>query len=168
MAIIAKDNKVNFTPPEEGIHQAVCVDVVDLGMIDTRAGKQRHKVKIVWELEAENPETKKPFLASRRYTLSLFKEAHLRKDLETWRARKFTPDELDGFDLERLIGANCQLQILHNPDDDGRVWANVQAIIPITKNMTKLAPSPEYVREKDRATEQKTAPVEITDDDIPF
>jgi len=38
MAIIAKDNRKEFTPAPEGLHQAVCVDVVDLARQTEAAG----------------------------------------------------------------------------------------------------------------------------------
>ena len=42
------------------------------------------------------------FDVARVYTLCLHERAALRKDLESWRGRKFTEQELDGFDLEKL------------------------------------------------------------------
>jgi hypothetical protein len=43
MSIIAKSNKKDFTPAPEGLHSAVCCDVVDLGLqlrsgVKTRRG----------------------------------------------------------------------------------------------------------------------------------
>jgi hypothetical protein len=46
-----------------------------------------------------------PFLVSKRYTLILNEKGNLRPMLEAWRGRKFAPQELKGFDLERLLGS---------------------------------------------------------------
>jgi hypothetical protein len=82
----------------------------------------------------------------KRYTLSLHEKANLRRELETWRGKKFTAEEGEGFDLEKLLGANCQLQVIHNEKDDGTVYANVQAIVPAGRGLEKLSIPPDYVR----------------------
>ena len=40
---------------------------------------------------------------SATYTLSLGERSNLRKMLESWRSRAFTPEELQGFDLEKVF-----------------------------------------------------------------
>ena len=169
MSIIASEPKSSFQPAPEGLHQAVCCDVVDLGLIETSFG-EKHTVKIAWQLEGINEATGKPYLVSARYTLSLHEKSKLRQHLETWRGRKFTPAELQGFDLEKLIDVNCQLQIIHRPADDGRVWANVSAVIPQAKHSQKLRVI-DYVREQDRqvaAQSEADLAIEREDDRVPF
>lgn len=152
MAIIVSYTKGDFTPAPEGLHQAVCVDVVDQGMKQTQWG-DKHKVQLRWQLDQADEKTGRPFLVMASYTLSLHKKAMLRQHLEAWRGRKFTEEELQGFDLEKLIGVNCQVQIVHNLGDEGQVYANVQAVVPLGKGMTQMRPSADYVRVCDR--EQK-------------
>lgn len=103
-----------------------------------------------------------------QYTLSLNSKAKLRQHLEAWRGRKFSGEELKGFDLEKLLGANCQLQIVHSLSDNGRTYANVQAIVPLGKGMNKIVEL-DYVRAKDRneKVEDETPPP-TDDDDLPF
>jgi hypothetical protein len=86
---------------------------------------------------------------SARYTVSLHKKSRLRQHLEMWRGKAFTAEELKGFDLEKLIGANGQMQVVHNVADEGKVYANVQAIVPAQGGSPKLAPL-NYVRVKER------------------
>lgn len=168
MAIIAKTSEKEFTPAPEGLWPAVCVDVLDLGIQKTPWG-EAHKIELRWILEEKDPKTGKPFLLLKRYTLSLHEKANLRRELETWRGRKFTPDELQGFDLEKLLGANCQLQVIHNIKDEGQVYANVQAIVPPARGLLKLAVPTDYVRMCDRTKQVAQMPdVIIADDDIPF
>jgi hypothetical protein len=99
----------------------------------------------------------------------LSEKSRLRPTLEAWRGRKFTKEELDGFDLEKLIAAPCQIQIVHNISDEGRIYGNMQAVVPSAKGMAKLSPQ-DYVRMKDRAREQGTGtPTSPGDDDaLPF
>jgi len=168
MAIIARETKTDYTPAPEGLHQAVCCDVVDLGMREGKWGP-KHKVLVKWQLEAVNEEGKR-FTVAQSYTLSLHQKALLRQHLESWRSRRFTEQELEGFDLENLISANCQVQIVHNVKD-GTTYGNVQAIVPLGKGMPKLAVSKDYIRTIDRkdqnGSEKVAEPAEDLDP-IPF
>ncbi|MHA1379626.1 MAG: hypothetical protein ACTSRG_14730 [Candidatus Helarchaeota archaeon] len=48
--------------------------------------------------------------------MSLHAKATMRKFLESWRGKKFTKEELEGFDLQKILGKPCQLQIIHSDD----------------------------------------------------
>jgi hypothetical protein len=148
MSIIAKSNKTDFTPAPEGLHAAVCVDVIDLGMVKSQWGES-HQVKLVWQLEDDDPKTKRPVQVRRQFRNSLHEKSSLRPLLESWRGKKLTEEELQGFDLEKLLNVNCQIQVIHHIKAEGSVYANVQAIVPPGKGQTKLKPR-DYVREKDR------------------
>ncbi len=151
MAIIVKDNKGTFSTAPEGLQQAVCCDVEDLGEQQTPWGL-KHQVRLWWQSENRNAENgNKRFLLNKKYTASLNEKARLRGDLEAWRGKKFTDQEIEGFDLEKLIDANCQIQIQHNVSDKGGTFANVNAIVPVGKGMTKLQIE-DYVRKQDRTT----------------
>lgn len=160
----------NFTPAPEGVHNAVCVDVVDLGVVDGMWGAQP-KIRLAWELEETMPDGRR-FIASKRYTPSLHEKATLAKDLKSWRGRPFTAEELAGFELDNVIGAPCKLVIQHD-ERDGNTYANVVTVMKATK---KLAPSGDYVRVKDREEQpaahaaHKSTEEETADeyDDIPF
>jgi hypothetical protein len=152
MAIIAKagGDGQSFAPAPAGVHQAVCVDVVDLGLLDVTwqgVKKTQHKVNIAWQI-AEDRDDGKPYLVFKRYTLSLHEKAGLRKDLESWRGKKFTRDEEMGFDIERLIGVNCLLNITHNEVKE-KTYANVVSIMPLAKGMATISVR-DYVRKMDR------------------
>ena len=60
---------------------------------------------------------------SKTYTASLNENATLYKDLVTWRGKSFTKEELDGFDLDKMIGAPANLEIEHNANGNARVKA---------------------------------------------
>ena len=107
MGLILTDGGGRYTPTPEGLWPAVCVDVVDLGMQETPWGPKQ-KVELYWEIEELDPKGVR-FTVRTRYTASLNDKANLRKQLEAWRGRKFTAQELKGFDLEVLVGVNCQL-----------------------------------------------------------
>ena len=166
MAIYARKQNTTYANPPEGLHPAVCVDVIDLGELPTAWGN-KPKIELRWQLDEVNPETQKPFQVRARFTNSLHEKAILRQTLETWRSKKFTSDELKGWDLEKLIGVCCQVQIIHAPGDEGRVWANVQAVVPFPKGMVKMKAC-DYVREQDRVAESTTGHTKEEDDDDPI
>ena len=172
MAIIAMKKKSDFSPAPEGLHSAVCCDVVDLGEQETPWGKT-YKVEIRWQLEDIDPKSEKHYMVVQRYTLSLHEKSRLRPMLEPWRGRKFTNEELDGFDLEKLIGVNCQVQVVHNVKAEGEIYANVQAVVAPARGATKLRVNGDYVRvcEREKRAELERHPngdYQASDSDVPF
>ena len=164
MPIVAKKEKREFENAPEGLWPGVCCDVIDLGMVNGFQGKLQHKVRVVWQIE-ERDSKQKRFRVSERYTLSLHEKSGLSKMLEAWRGRKFTSEERDGFDLEKLIGVNCQVQTIHNLKDDD-VFVNVQAVVPYPKGAVALRVE-DYVRQVDRDNDGGGSQV-VDDSDIPF
>jgi len=151
MPIYARTKESDYEVAPEGLWHAVCVDVVDLGIVESKFGPQE-KIEIRWQLE-EKDSKGRPFLIVQRYTPSLHDKSRLKPMLEAWRGRKFTAEEQKQFDIEKLLGANCQLQVIHNIKDEGRVFANVQAVVPAPRNAATLRPSEDYVRVVNRPKE---------------
>jgi hypothetical protein len=197
MAIIAKaDNGSNFTPIPEGVHTAICYAIIDLGMhYSEKFGKTSHKALIMWELPEEKIEVdgeEKPRAISKEYTLSLSEKANLRKDLQAWRGKAFTDEELAGFDLQNVLGKGCQLQVIHT-EQNGKTYTNIASIMGLPKGMklddsfnpkiyfdlgspdalTEMANLPAWVQDKIKASEtykDMTAfhPAPGEEDDLPF
>lgn len=126
----------DFEQTPEGVYTARCYRIIDLGTqkgSEAFGGKEQHKVMVSWELigavdpKMEEGDNKgKPFSVHKRYTVSLSEKANLRADLEAWRGKKFTAEELKGFDLSTIIGAYCTIQVVH--DETGK-YANVNSIM---------------------------------------
>jgi len=162
-----------FTPAPEGLHQAVCADVWPIWTEprpEEWGGGLQDKTMLVWHIDEINPTDGKPYAVFKRYTASLHEKATLRHDLESWRGRKFSPEELKSFDLERLIGVNCQIQVLHKAGKNGKVYANAVSIVPAGKNQQKLVVAKDYERKKDRKPDTPNAePMEDESGDrVPF
>lgn len=144
MPLVIKESETHFEPAPPGLHSAVCVDVVDLGIVDGKFGPKR-KLKLIFQLKTKNKQGER-FQACASYTQSLMDGSNLRRDLESWRGRAFTEVERKGFDVEKLIGVNCQLNLKHNVSKStGRTYAQITAIIPAVKG-EKLLPE-NYQRE---------------------
>lgn len=146
--VMARDTGKDFQPCPEGTHLAVCCDVVEKGMVDTQWGP-KEKVQLRWEIAEIQDDEGRPFLVMQQFNLTLAEGSTLRARLEAWRGRKFTAEELAGFDMEKLIGAPCQLQVVHN-ENQGRIWANVAAVMGLPRGMTAPKVSEDYVRDQDR------------------
>jgi hypothetical protein len=144
MPIIAKQDGDNFEKPTPGTVQGVCVSVHDIGIQKVEyPGKppsEARKVIVAWELSqrmTQGEHAGKPFMITRFYTLSLSEKANLRKDLENWRGKKFTAEELKGFDIETIIGANCLLSIVATETDKRKVTG----VMAVPTGMPALTPT---------------------------
>lgn len=150
MTVLARRGPtLSKTPAPAGLHQAVCVDVQDLGVEDSQWGA-KHKVRIIWQIADVDPASGRRFELARKFTLSLHERAALRTVLESWRGRKFREDELvGGFDVEKLLGVNCQIHAAHEVGADGNTYANVTLVLPPVKGAPKLVPEA-FTRLQDR------------------
>jgi hypothetical protein len=123
MSLTAKESGSTFQKVAPGAYPARCFRLIDIGTQRGEwAGKPtvRHQCIISWELPNELIETGeyagKPYSVSKFYTISLNEKANLRKDLESWRGREFTKEELDGFDLKNILGKPCMVSVIHEKD----------------------------------------------------
>ena len=196
MGLIAKDtgSDNDFTPVPQGTHLAICNMVVDLGLQETTYNnetKVKHQCFVRWELpheriewEVDGQKKEGPMSIGKTYTLSLADKANLRKDLEAWRGKAFTPDELDGFDLFNLLGVGCQVIVTHKTRET-RTYANVTGVASWPKGMPRpqvtenpilkyaedaqadFEKLPEWIRNKIKASLPADHTVNQTDDPGP-
>lgn len=147
MPIIASDKPT--TPGiEPGSYNAVCTAVVELGSQINQnypdKGPQP-KVAIRWEIPDERIEIdgkSVPRRMIKTYTLSLGKKASLRRDLEGWRGRAFTEEELRGFDLANVIAKGCMLTITLN--EKGKTVVSGVSKVPKGMNAATPEAAPVY------------------------
>ena len=147
------DDGASFALAPEGNHQGVCCDVVDLGEQEEEwqgQVKMKHKCRLIWEIDEVDEDTGHRFTVSRKYTVSLHENAALRKLLKSWFGKDLSEEQAEnGVDLEKLIGCNCMLNVVHNTPGD-RTFANVETVTRLGKGMKKIEVSKDYVRVKDR------------------
>jgi len=151
MSLIAKESSGgSFAPVPSGVHLACCYRIVDLGTQKTSyQGKDNflHKILIQFEIHGDDEAGMplmtaqgEPMSISKRYTLSLGEKSSLRKDLQSWRGKQFTADELRGFELQNLLGAWCMLNVTEDSGSDGKSYTNISAITPVPAAMRKTLP----------------------------
>ncbi len=143
MSLIATSEGGDRTLCPEGSYPAVCVKVIDQGTQTVEWSgieKQQHKVLVAWELPTvPNPDNDdKPYLMWQNYTASLDDRSNLYKHLVAWRGRAFTPEELIGFELKKILGAPCILTVVWSKDEK---WANVGGISGLVAGMPKPKPT---------------------------
>ena len=134
MVLQCKDSG-DFKPHPEGIHPAVCVDVMDLGLVETEfQGQKRmvNKVKLVFESEQKS-EDGKACTVTKNFTASLHPKAKLADFLGKWRGRPVVPGET--IDLAKLLGASCTLVISHQQNMVGKTYASIDAVSKPTKKV---------------------------------
>lgn len=147
MSLVAKsEGSSNFIPVPTGMHLARCYRIIDLGTQKSEyMGKERqlHKMMLQFEVHGEdlegNPTTTPkgdPMTVSKNYTVTLSEKSNLRKDLQTWRGRDFTPDELRGFELKNVLGQWAMISVVET-ENNGNVYTNIANINPVPATIKK-------------------------------
>lgn len=156
MGFIASDsgNGGNFKRVPAGVHIGRCYSLIDLGTQTTNGQygeKQQHKLRVGWELFGEDEEghplvvdvdgKEMPMTISKSYTVSLHEKAGLRKDLAAWRGRDFTEEEAKAFDVSKLIGAYCMVNVTTS-ENNGKTYSNVGGLTPLPAALKNSKPAP--------------------------
>lgn len=143
----SKGSGVDFEPVPSGLWPAVCVGVYDLGTHFNRPyQKSEHKCLLKWEIKGLMIEIEKdgqmqtlPRVISERYTLSTHPKSNLRPTLDSWRGKAMTDEEATAFDIIKVLGASCQLNITHGTGSTGKTYANVSAVVPAQSKVTPIS-----------------------------
>lgn len=99
--------------------------------------KIQNRARIGWEIPGEmrkygdGPES--PMVISQKYTLSMNEKANLRKMLQSWRGKAFTEEEATAFDITKLLGLPCMLNIIHKQSAKGSTYANIAGVTAMPK-----------------------------------
>lgn len=131
----------DFEPCPAGNQFAVCNRLIDLGTQETSFNgkpKRQHKLYIEFQVPSERTSEGEPFAVGNRYTFSSSDRATLRKHLESWRGKKFADEEIEGFDLQNILGKPCCLNIVHT-ERNGSVYADIASVGGIPKGSTPPA-----------------------------
>ena len=139
MFIESKGGEFERCPP--GVHLARCYRVVDLGTQKSEymgQTKYLHKIMISWEIHGTNEAGEplrmndgRPFAIFKNYTRSWSEKANIRLDLQSWRGRPFTKDEMNRFDLKSILGAWCMLNVIERQGQNGNTYSNINGITPV-------------------------------------
>jgi len=141
MSFYVEDKGGDFERCPSGMHLARCYRIIDLGTQKSEymgQVKYLHKVMLGWEIHGSNDAGEplkmkdgRPFAIFKNYTLSWSEKANLRLDLQSWRGKQFSQDELRRFDLKTILGVWCMLNIIDRVGTDGKTYTNVNGITPV-------------------------------------
>jgi hypothetical protein len=145
MGFVAKESTGgNFKRVPSGAFIGRCIQLIDLGTQETvfqGEAKAAHKIRVVWELFGEDTDGSPltvqvdgrdmPLTISKNYTVSLHEKASLRKDLAAWRGRDFTPEEAKAFDVSKLLGSFCMVNVTESDGANGKTYSNVAGLTPL-------------------------------------
>jgi len=206
MGIYAEKKEGDFKQVNPGLYVARCYSMIEIGTVEQDYLGERknvHQVNIIWELPTEKAifneaNGEEPYVVSKTYTLSMHEKANLRKDLESWRGKGYTEAETKRFDITKLIGQPCMLNIIHEPgkSDPSKMYVKIASVSPLMKgqdcppqiNPTKLLSFedfnyelfetlPDWIKDKIKLSEEYkmlvdpqaiNTEVEKDDNDMPF
>jgi len=141
MSFYVEDKGGDFERCPSGMHLARCYRIIDLGTQKSEymgQVKYLHKVMLGWEIHGSNDAGEplkmkdgRPFAIFKHYTMSWSEKANLRLDLQSWRGKQFSQDELRRFDLKTILGVWCMLNIIDRVGTDGKTYTNVNGITPV-------------------------------------
>ena len=154
MAFIATDSGGgNFKRVPSGAYIGRCYSLIDLGTQLTSGQygeKLQHKIQIAWELFGEDEQgnsltvdvdgKEMPMTIKKSYTVSLHEKAGLRKDLAAWRGRDFTDEEAKAFDVSKLLGAYCMVNVTTS-ESNGKTYSNVAGLTPLPGALKNAKPA---------------------------
>ncbi len=137
MSMIASDNGGQVIPKlEGGVYTAISSAIIDLGLqTSEKFQKTQRKFMMIWTIKGEEVEVngeKLPRTMSKEYSFSLNEKSTLRKDLQAWRGKVFTDEELRGFNLINILNKACQLQIILE-EKNGKQYNNIAGIMSVPK-----------------------------------
>ena len=142
MAIIAENNGQKREPIPQGNYVARCYQMIEIGTVKEEfegVSKLARKVRLGWELPTEQrvfDESKgeQPLVISGEYTISMHEKSKLRAFLQSWRGVAFSEDEAKAFDITKLLGVPCMLNIIHKVTPNG-TYSNIASISPMPKGL---------------------------------
>lgn len=144
MAILAKTSSTQRELIAAGNYPARCYQMIHIGTVTEYINgepKQLNKVRIGWELPTElrvfkEENGEQPLVISDEYTLSMHEKSNLRKMLASWRGKDFSEEESKSFDITKLLGKPCMINIIHSPSkkDPSKIYEKIGSVSSLPKN----------------------------------
>jgi hypothetical protein len=141
MSIVAKNSGFTRELVPAGNYIARCYKMIEIGTVaEIVMGQTKtlHKVRVGWELPTETKvfdqaKGAQPLVIDQEYTLSMHEKSNLRKMLESWRGKAFTEKEAESFDITKLLGAPCMLNIIHKQSKTGNSYEQIAGVTAVVK-----------------------------------
>lgn len=128
----------------EGVHNAVCIHVVDLGTQEVKDFKDPEKVnkvrkvQLAFQLVEEETESGENVVVYKMYTFTNSPKSNLMKDLKAWIGAKEVAD--GDFEMDSVLGKACSITIEHKTSEKG-TFANITNLAGLPKGVKTKKPS---------------------------
>ena len=139
----AKPSQGEYKLPPAGNHAAYCFSVTYLGSFEDEYKEQKkivRKIRLDFEMPLETFEEDgktKPYGANIQMNVSMFEAANFRKFLESWRGGKYSDEQaMQGVDVSKFVGHPAMINVVHEPNKAGNVYANIKSIAPLPKGFS--------------------------------
>lgn len=145
-----------------------CVDIVGLGEAVKEYPGQPPSLApvaaIVFRTGEKNPDTGDVIDIAQEFTVSMGDKANLRKFLESWRGKPYTPDQVkEGVPLHKLTGNWALLTVAHKTSKAGNTYAVIQSAVPLPAVMRPAQDFAGYKRAEYWATKKEKYAKEAQD-----
>lgn len=119
-------------PCPTGRHKALLVHIEKFGIEVHETYGPKDNIGLIFQVETLDEKGKR-YIIRAKVTNLISSKSKLGGWLEHWRTKKFTKDELQGFDLSVLVDKTCYLDLVVS--DDGQ-WSNIFTISHAAKDET--------------------------------
>jgi hypothetical protein len=156
---VIQDNNKTFQTPESGTFIGTLIDVVDLGIVNTQYGPKA-KLRLVWVLGKIDGSGYAvdtdgvPFRVISQVNASANEKSTLYK---LAKGILGAPPPAP-FNTDILIGKSNMLFVVKETAPDGKIYANVQGVLPMPAGVPALPAPPGFVRSQDKPKSTYGAP----------
>ena len=131
--------------PPAGTHVARVIEIIYMGTNESPytnadgSKKSLNEIRVKWELPNETVVFKegdepKPFVVTKKLTLSMFKKSSLRPIVEGIIGVSLKDEEADSFDVDNIIGKACLLSISIEEGENGK-FVSINGASPLIRGM---------------------------------
>jgi len=137
------NNNVNKVPA--GTHMARCYKMIHVGERSYEYNgelKTKNSLWVYFEIPNEmrvfsEDVGEQPLSINIEYNLTYYESAKLFQHINSWRGQTLTPQEIDDFDVSKLLGVPCMLSVVHNKSaKTGKTYANIQSVSGLPKGIS--------------------------------
>lgn len=136
--IVESSGLKNFKIVPVGSHLARCYRLVDLGTQAKEWKGQVNRMRQImlgWEIHGDGEDGTplltdegKPLALFKNYSFSFGENSNLRKDILSWLGPN---QDTSRFDLEKILGQWCMVNVVHREGQNGKTYANVDKVTPV-------------------------------------
>ena len=143
--------KTDYLVPA-GTHIGRCYKMIHVGTNQYEYNgdlKTKNSIRVSFELPTEmrtfkQDKGEQPLSIDIEYNLTFYEAAKLFKHVNSWRGKTLTPQEIDDFEIDSLIGEPCMLSVTHNVSPkNGKTYANITGVSAMPKGIE----APEQINE---------------------